>query len=108
MIYIIISKVFENITPEVLEKYKESNKNEEQSNEQVDLKSKKSKWSCFCFLMLYGIFGAHRFYVGKVKSGLIWLLTLGCFGIGLIIDSISILSDNFTDVEGKYLCEKID
>ena len=33
-----------------------------------------------------GLFGAHRFYVGRPASGLVWLFTGGLFGIGWIID----------------------
>lgn len=36
-----------------------------------------------CFL---GFCGLHRFYMGKWVSGLIWLLTLGLFGIGQFVD----------------------
>ncbi|MES1170989.1 MAG: TM2 domain-containing protein [Actinomycetota bacterium] len=33
-----------------------------------------------------GICGIQHFYLGKVGRGILWLLTLGVFGIGLIID----------------------
>ena len=38
------------------------------------------------FLIFLGIFGIHRFYQGKIVTGLIYLLTGGIFGIGYIYD----------------------
>jgi TM2 domain-containing membrane protein YozV len=35
---------------------------------------------------IFGFFGAHRFYFGKRKTGLLWFFTLGLLGIGWIID----------------------
>lgn len=37
-------------------------------------------------LCLVGLCGLHRFYHGRWVTGLIWLFTLGLFGIGQIID----------------------
>ena len=40
-------------------------------------------WILLTFL---GVFGIHRFYLGRWFTGLIWLLTGGFFVIGLIYD----------------------
>lgn len=46
-------------------------------------KSYTVSWVCLVFL---GIFGVHRFYLGKIATGLLYLLTVGLFGIGIIYD----------------------
>ena len=51
----------------------------------------------------FGIFGAHRFYVGKQTSAIIQLLTLGGFGIWAFIDLIIILLGDFTNAKGEVL-----
>lgn len=37
-------------------------------------------------LTFVGVFGIHRFYLGKIGTGLIWLLTVGLLGIGWAYD----------------------
>jgi len=54
-----------------------------------------------CFF--FGVFGAHRFYVGKIPTAIIQLITLGGLGIWMIIDLILIILREFTDGEGKRI-----
>ena len=51
----------------------------------------KNKWVAIVLLILLGYFGAHKFYEGKFGMGILYLFTFGLFGIGLIVDFISLL-----------------
>ena len=62
--------------------------------------SPKSRLVAFLLCTFLGSLGIHRFYVGKVGTGILWLLTLGCFGIGTLIDWIVILCGTFKDNNG--------
>ena len=44
-------------------------------------------WILLTFL---GVLGIHRFYMGKVVTGVIWLLTFGCFGLGVVYDFLTL------------------
>ena len=51
-----------------------------------------NKWVSFFLCLFLGIFGAHKFYEGKAGRGILYLLTCGIFGIGWLIDLLSILA----------------
>lgn len=46
----------------------------------------KSKTTAYLLWFFLGAFGFHRFYLGKVGTGLLFLFTLGFLGIGWLID----------------------
>jgi Predicted membrane protein len=56
-----------------------------------------------CFFL--GFLGAHRFYVGKIGTGVLQILTLGGLGIWALIDWIMIMVGAFTDKDGKKLTQ---
>jgi TM2 domain-containing membrane protein YozV len=50
-----------------------------------------------------GAFGVHRFYVGKIGTGIIYLFTGGLFGFGWFIDALLIAFGKFKDSNGLPL-----
>lgn len=52
----------------------------------------KSKWVALILCVLLGFFGAHKFYEGKAGMGILYIFTAGLFGIGVIVDFITILT----------------
>lgn len=56
-----------------------------------------------CFFL--GVFGAHRFYVGKTKTAILQIVTLGGLGIWSLIDFVMIIIGKFTDSQDRALTE---
>ena len=65
----------------------------------------KSRLGALLFCLLLGWLGIHRFYVGKVGTGILMILTCGGLGIWWTIDLIIILIGSFTDKGGKFVTE---
>lgn len=74
-----------------------------QPNVYIPMKSQKSKTAAGLLCFFLGEFGIHRFYVGKVGTGILWLFTAGLFGIGWLIDLIVIICGGFKDSNGLDL-----
>jgi serine/threonine protein kinase len=57
----------------------------------------------FLLAFIFGLFGAHRFYVGKIGTAFLQLFTLGGLGIWAVIDWILILCKAFKDKKGRRI-----
>ncbi len=57
----------------------------------------------FLLCLFCGGLGVHRYYVGKIGTGILYTLTLGLFGIGYLVDFIKILCGKFTDKDGNLI-----
>lgn len=55
-------------------------------------KTPKNKWTAFLLRLFLGVFGAHKFYEGRMGMGILYLFTFGIFGIGWLIDCIILLT----------------
>lgn len=61
-------------------------------------------WLTLLLLYLFlGWLGFHRFYAGKIVSGVFFVLTVYGLGIWGLIDFISIITKNFKDADGRYI-----
>lgn len=65
--------------------------------------SPKSRGVALALCVLIGVFGVHRFYAGRVLSGLVYLFTGGLLGIGCFVDLIFILVGTFKDGDGRAI-----
>lgn len=62
------------------------------------------EWLVTLLLSLFvGTLGIHRFYVGKIGTGILQLITLGGCGIWTLIDIIMIATGNFKDKDGNEI-----
>ena len=51
----------------------------------------KNKWIALLLCFFFGVLGVHKFYEGKILLGIVYIFTGGLFGIGVLIDFISLL-----------------
>lgn len=65
--------------------------------------SSKSRLVSLLLCLFLGVIGVHRFYVGKIGTGILYLLTGGFCGIGALIDLILIIVGTFRDSYGMMI-----
>lgn len=65
--------------------------------------SDKNRGIAIILCLLLGCLGAHRFYLGKIGTGFLYLVTLGLLGIGALVDFIRLLLNSMRDGENRPL-----
>ena len=68
-----------------------------------DLDEQSKIASVAALLMFFGMLGVHRFFVGKIVSGICFLMTMGFLGIGVIYDGIMLILRRSKDAEGHAI-----
>src|SRR5437773_11618573 len=63
--------------------------------------SQRSRGVAFGLAVVGGVFGLHRFYVGRTHSGVWMCLTLGGLGIWYLYDVVVIAAGDFHDADGR-------
>jgi TM2 domain-containing membrane protein YozV len=67
--------------------------------------SSRSRLAALLLCFFLGVFGVHRFYVGKIGTGVAMIVTVGGLGIWILIDFIMIIVGGFTDIDGKFVLD---
>ncbi len=70
-----------------------------------EIHSKRSWLATLLLCIFLGELGIHRFYNGKIFSGLLMMVTGGGFGIWWIYDIIMIATKNFRDADGLFVID---
>lgn len=65
--------------------------------------SDKSRGVALILALFLGVVGGHRYYTGKIGTGLLMLCTMGGFGIWALYDVIIIAAGQFRDADGHRL-----
>jgi TM2 domain-containing membrane protein YozV len=65
--------------------------------------SPKSRLATTLLAFFLGELGIHRFYLGKIGTGILMILTLGGLGIWALIDFIMAVAGIMRDKEGKLI-----
>ena len=80
-----------------------ANTNTNNNSMGISAQYQKSKVVAAVLCFFLGAWGVHRFYVGKIGTGLLYLFTCGLFGVGALVDFILIIVGSFRDKAGLPL-----
>ena len=69
-------------------------------NWNLEQKSEKDFLAMILLCFFLGYLGMHRFYAGKVGTGILMFLTIGGLGLWTLIDFLYIVTGNFRDGRG--------
>jgi len=94
-VYLILSEM----TPSILSQMNISEKKYQSSEELSEKEFLPTLILCF----FVGFLGIHRFFVGKVGTGILMIVTLGGLGIWVLVDFIMICIGSFRDIEGRII-----
>jgi hypothetical protein len=75
----------------------------DERNEAPPEVSKRSRGVALGLCVFGGVFGLHRFYTGKVQTGVAMIVTFGGFGIWWLYDVVLLAAGEFRDVEDAPL-----
>ncbi|MVF10838.1 TM2 domain-containing protein [Ketobacter sp. MCCC 1A13808] len=67
--------------------------------------SKRKILPALLLCLIFGYFGTHRFYVGKVGTGMLQMLTLGGLGLWMLYDAIVLVLGKFCDCDNAALSD---
>lgn len=65
--------------------------------------SDKNRLTTLLLCVFGGVFGLHRFYAGRVGSGLLWLFTFGLLTVGWVYDVVMVGTGEFVDDRGRRI-----
>lgn len=70
--------------------YKSYAEKQNAASQKLPQPNERNKWVSLFLCLFLGYFGVHKFYEGKIAMGLLYLFTIGLFGIGVIVDILII------------------
>ena len=68
-----------------------ANSNVNQNVNGIAAGNMKDKWAAVLLCLFLGGIGAHKFYEGQIGMGILYLFTVGLFGIGWLVEFIALL-----------------